>query len=141
MQWTCFCCFIEGGSSINGEAVSPDEVSLPDSASLSTSTWQITISTRGGSDMVCAENNECYSPYSLEVGIGDTVKMINTSQNGIHTFTSGTVDGFSPSPDGIFDSGMLMRPGDSFEYTTDTIGEFPYYCSLHVWEQGLLIVS
>jgi len=83
----------------------------------------------------------CYTPNILTVEIGDTITMTNTDEAGIHTFTSGTVDGFSPSPDGIFDSGMLMKPGDSFEYTTDTVGEFPYYCMLHPWMQGKIIVN
>jgi len=83
----------------------------------------------------------CFTPNTTTVNVGDVVTMTNTDSLGIHTFTSGTVDGFAPSPDGIFDSGMLMKPGDSFEYTTDTVGEFPYYCSLHVWMQGVLIVQ
>ena len=83
----------------------------------------------------------CFTPNTTTVDVGDVVIMTNTDSMGIHTFTSGTVDGFAPSPDGIFDSGMLMKPGDSFEYTTDTVGEFPYYCSLHVWMQGVLIVQ
>jgi predicted secreted protein with PEFG-CTERM motif len=83
----------------------------------------------------------CYTPNTTTVNVGDIVTMTNTDEAGIHTFTSGTVDGFTPSPDGTFDSGMLMKPGDSFEYTTDTVGEFPYYCSLHVWMQGVLIVQ
>ncbi|MEK0339624.1 MAG: PEFG-CTERM sorting domain-containing protein, partial [Nitrosopumilus sp.] len=83
----------------------------------------------------------CYTPNMLTVDVGHIVTMTNTDSTGIHTFTSGTVDGFAPSPDGIFDSGMLMKPGDSFDYTADTVGEFPYYCSLHVWMQGVLIVQ
>jgi len=83
----------------------------------------------------------CYTPNILTVDVGHIVTMTNTDEAGIHTFTSGTVDGFTPSPDGIFDSGMLMKPGDSFDYNADTVGEFPYYCTLHVWMQGVLIVQ
>jgi len=83
----------------------------------------------------------CYTPNTTTVDVGHIVTMTNTDEIGIHTFTSGTVDGFAPSPDGIFDSGMLMKPGDSFEYSADTVGEFPYYCTLHVWMQGVLIVQ
>ena len=61
-------------------------------------------------------------------------------KSGIHTYTSGTVDGFAATADGTFDSGILQF-GDSFEYTADTAGEFPYYCMLHVWMQGVLIVE
>ncbi len=83
----------------------------------------------------------CYTPNTMTVEVGHTITMTNADEAGIHTYTSGTVDGFSPSPDGIFDSGMLMKPGDSFDYLTDTVGEFPFYCSLHVWMQGTLIVQ
>ena len=83
----------------------------------------------------------CYTPNITTVDVGHIVTMTNTDSTGIHTFTSGTVDGFAPSPDGIFDSGMLMKPGDSFDYNADTVGEFPYFCTLHVWMQGVLIVE
>jgi len=83
----------------------------------------------------------CYTPNTTTVKVGHVVTMTNTDSAGIHTFTSGTVDEFTPSPDGIFDSGMLMKPGDSFDYNADTAGEFPYYCTLHVWMQGVLIVQ
>jgi len=83
----------------------------------------------------------CYTPNITTVDVGHVVTMTNTDSTGIHTFTSGTVDGFAPSPDGIFDSGMLMKPGDSFDYNADTVGEFPYFCTLHVWMQGVLIVQ
>jgi len=83
----------------------------------------------------------CYTPNITTVDVGHVVTMTNTDSTGIHTFTSGTVDGFAASPDGIFDSGMLMKPGDSFDYNADTVGEFPYFCTLHVWMQGTLIVQ
>jgi len=83
----------------------------------------------------------CYTPNILTVNVGHIVTMTNTDSTGIHTYTSGTVDGFAPSPDGIFDSGMLMKPGDSWDYSADTVGEFPFYCTLHVWMQGVLIVQ
>ena len=84
----------------------------------------------------------CYTPNTTTVNVGDVVTMTNTDSAGIHTFTSGTVDGFAPSPDGIFDSGILNAE-QSFELdTTDMeVGEYPYYCMLHVWMQGVLIVQ
>jgi len=82
----------------------------------------------------------CYTPNILTVEIGDTITMTNTDEAGIHTFTSGIVNGFAASADGTFDSGVLPF-GDSFEYTADTAGEYPYYCMLHVWMQGKIIVN
>ena len=66
--------------------------------------------------------------------------MTNTDPTGVHTFTSGTVDGFSPSPDGAFDSGVLM-PGDSFQWRIMQEGEQPYYCMLHPWMVGTIVVE
>jgi len=82
----------------------------------------------------------CYTPNVLTVDVGHTVTMTNVDESGVHTFTSGTVDGFAASPDDKFDSGILSA-GDSWDYSADTVGEFPYYCSLHVWMQGVLIVQ
>ena len=82
----------------------------------------------------------CFTPNMITVDVGHVITMTNTDEVGIHTFTSGTVDGFAASPDGIFDSGIL-NPGDSWDYSADTVGEFPYYCMLHVWMQGVLIVQ
>lgn len=88
----------------------------------------------------CEETNECYTPSTATVDVGEKVIMTNTDRVGIHTYTSGTVDGFAASPDGKFDSGMLQFE-DSFEWSPDTVGEYPYYCMLHVWMQGTIIVQ
>ena len=64
----------------------------------------------------------CYIPSVATVDVGGVVTMTNTDPTGVHTFTSGTVDGFAPSPDGIFDTGVLMS-GDAFEWTPTQAGE------------------
>jgi plastocyanin len=82
----------------------------------------------------------CYTPFTAIVDFGDVVTMKNTDPTGVHTFTSGTVNGFSPSPDGTFDSGVLMS-GDAFEWMADVSGQVPYYCMLHTWMTGTVIVQ
>ena len=82
----------------------------------------------------------CYTLNPTKVEVGGVVIMTNTDEAVMHTYTSGTVEGFVPTADEKFDSGFLQF-GDSFEYTADTVGEFPYYCILHVWMQGVLIVE
>ena len=91
------------------------------------------------SNLDCVET-ECFTPNILTVTVGHTITMTNVDENAIHTYTSGTVDGFAATPDGIFDSGIL-RVGNSFDWTPDTAGEYPYYCMLHVWVQGTIIVE
>jgi len=82
----------------------------------------------------------CYTPVNLSANVGDKIIMTNTDSTGIHSFTSGTVDGFAPSPDGTFDTGILMS-GDSFEWTPTVSGEYPYYCMLHAWQVGTITVN
>ena len=71
---------------------------------------------------------------------GTIVTMTNTDTTGVHTFTSGTVDGFTPIPDGMFDSEVLM-PGDAYERKFSQKGTFDYYCILHTWMTGQIIVE
>jgi plastocyanin len=47
-----------------------------------------------------------------------------------HSVTSGTVSGITATPDGKFDSGVLIS-GATFTHKFDTAGTFEYYCSVH----------
>ena len=107
---------------------------------------QVTIDTVDGSGFGqdCAVSNGgsgCYTPMEATVDVGGKVMMVNSDPTGAaHSFTSGTVAGFSPSPDGIFDSGLLNQD-ESFEWTPDAAGEYPYYCFLHTWMVGTIAVQ
>ncbi len=92
-----------------------------------------------GFSQACVDSG-CYTPVTATVDVGGVVTMTNTDPTGVHTFTSGTVDGFAPSPDGTFDSGVMMS-GDSFEWIPTEAGEQPYYCMLHTWMIGTIIVQ
>ena len=87
--------------------------------------------------------DECYTPSTLTVDVGQVITMIKNDKSSIHTFTSGTTDypdSTALTKSGTFDSGDLF-PGDCFEYIADTVGEFPYFCKLHLWTMGVLIVQ
>ena len=84
----------------------------------------------------CEETNSCYTPNVATVKIGQVAIFVNADIRG-HTFTSGTTN---TGPDGIFDSGYIKN-FNYFEYTPDTIGEFPYMCMIHSWMQGMIIVE
>lgn len=73
--------------------------------------------------------NFSFAPRTLVINQGDTVvwKLIN----GGHTTTSGIVVGNTEIPDGIWDSGNLTTPGQTFSFTFDSIGTYPYYCIPH----------
>ncbi|MEX1010660.1 MAG: plastocyanin/azurin family copper-binding protein [Balneolaceae bacterium] len=67
-----------------------------------------------------------FNPSSRTVTVGTTITWTNTSDVN-HTVTSGS----GGSPDGLFDSGTLS-PDQTFSYTFDEVGNYPYYCIPHV---------
>ena len=94
-----------------------------------------------GISMDCQTSFDCYAPSIVTVSVGDIVTMLNSdSAAAMHSFTAGTVDGFTPSPSGTFDTG-IMSADDSFEWIPENAGEVPYYCMLHTWMQGTIIVE
>jgi plastocyanin len=102
---------------------------------------EIKTSDNSGMSMDCQESLDCYTPSIVTVSVGDVITMINSdSTAAMHSFTGGTVDGFTPSPSGTFDTG-IMSANDTFEWTPETSGEVPYYCLLHTWMQGTIIVE
>ena len=84
----------------------------------------------------CEETDECYIPATLNISAGTTVIWENNDA-AAHLATSGTPDG---GPDGIFDSGMIMG-GATYEYEFSETGEFVYYCLVHPWMVGTVIVE
>ena len=93
-----------------------------------------------GFSQSCVETG-CYTPSILTIKSGTIVTMTNTADtDGIHTFTSGIVDEFEPKPDGMFDSQVLMV-GDAYERKFSQKGTFDYYCTLHTWMTGQIIVE
>ena len=84
----------------------------------------------------CEETDECYIPATLNISAGTTVIWENNDA-AAHLATSGTPDG---GPDGIFDSGMIMG-GATYEYEFTETGEFVYYCLVHPWMIGTVIVE
>lgn len=98
----------------------------------------ITIVTAAGSGSPgCEETPEgCYIPYNAIVHV-DGVIIFSNTDSAAHTFTSGTP---SDGPDGLFDS-SLMVTGSTFEWNPTEVGEVPYYCMVHPWMIGKIIIS
>lgn len=85
-----------------------------------------------------ANADNAFSPKDISVPVGTTVTWTNNDMLP-HTVTSGTSDGRSGRPDGVFDSGN-MDPEATFEFTFDEEGAFPYYCTPHPWMKGTVTV-
>ena len=84
----------------------------------------------------CEEDNGCFLPAQVRIDVGDTVTWVN-DYPGAHTATAGSVQ---EGPSEIFDSGLIMT-GSSFSFTFNEAGEYPYYCLIHEWMTGVVIVG
>lgn len=83
----------------------------------------------------CEENLSCFEPYSLKIKVGNAVSFRNFDSE-FHTVTSGTPEG---GPDGMFDS-ELMESGDQFLHKFTEVDEYDYFCMVHPWQTGKIIV-
>ena len=75
-----------------------------------------------------------FVPSSLTIKQGDSVKWVLIAKE--HEVASGTVietkDGREGVPDGLWNSDTLRTAKESFTYTFNSTGTFPYYCDSHV---------
>ena len=79
---------------------------------------------------------DCFLPATVTIGVGGMVEFPN-NDNAAHTSTAGTpADG----PSGAWDSSLIMM-GASFTTPALEAGEYPYFCMVHPWMAGLVIVE
>ena len=99
---------------------------------------EVTIVPAAGSGAPgCEESAEgCYIPAQATVDVGGKVIFSNTD-SAAHTWTAGTA---ADGPSGVFDTSLVMV-ANSFEWTPTTVGEFPYYCMVHPWMSGIIVVQ
>ena len=78
----------------------------------------------------------CFIPSMVTLDIGGEVTWEN-DDTAAHTVTSGTP---TEGPDGIFDSSLVMA-GSSFSHVFAEAGSYDYFCMVHPWMQGMVMVS
>ena len=78
----------------------------------------------------------CFIPSMVTIDVGGEVTWEN-DDTAAHTITSGTP---AEGPDGHFDSSLVMA-GSSFSHTFDEAGTFDYFCMVHPWMQGMVMVT
>jgi len=82
-------------------------------------------------------NVEFFVPESITVSKGATILWTNEDST-LHTVTSGSAE-FGESGT-LFDS-SYMASGTEFEWKFDQEGTFDYYCTLHPFMKGVVIVK
>ena len=74
-------------------------------------------------------------PQSMIIKKGETVTWDNCD-SAAHTITSGIPEG---GADGNFDSNLFMS-GNKFSHTFKKKGTYRYFCMIHPWKEGKIIV-
>jgi len=91
----------------------------------------------GSSTPGCEETAEgCFIPSPVTIDMGGTVTWEN-NDTAAHTATGGSA---TEGPSGVFDSSLIMA-GSSFSHTFEDAGTFDYFCMVHPWMVGSVIVE
>ena len=97
----------------------------------------VTVSTPQGTSVPgCEATNECFIPFEITVNVGDEVAWSN-DDSAAHTVTAGSA---ADGPSGVFDSSLFMA-GTTFSFQFDEEGEYPYFCMVHPWMEGIVKVQ
>lgn len=83
----------------------------------------------------CEEADRCYIPSIFTINSGNQVTWVN-EDSAFHSVTSGFYD----EPSDLFDSGHL-DPYESFTFDFDEKGTYDYFCTLHPWMEGQVLVG
>jgi plastocyanin len=83
----------------------------------------------------CEVDDNCYVPSLIVIEKGKQVTWVN-EDSAFHSVTSG----FYTAPTELFDSGYL-DPFESYTLTFDEVGTYDYFCILHPWMKGQVIVK
>jgi len=86
----------------------------------------------------CEETNECFIPAEVTVDVGGVVTWTN-DDSAAHTVTSGSAAD-TDDVGALFDSGLFLA-GATFPVTFDEAGTYPYFCMVHPWMVGTVIVQ
>ncbi|HKX20876.1 MAG TPA: plastocyanin/azurin family copper-binding protein, partial [Nitrososphaeraceae archaeon] len=82
-------------------------------------------------------NAKFFDPPKLTVSKGTTVTWKNGDST-MHTVTSGSAQGGESGT--VFDSSYLTG-GKTFQHTFSDAGTFDYYCTLHPYMKGQVVVN
>jgi nitrite reductase (NO-forming) len=82
-------------------------------------------------------NGKFFEPETLTVSKGSTVTWTNGDST-LHTVTSGSAESGNSGTE--FDSSYLAA-GKTFQHPFSTSGTFDYYCTLHPYMKGKVIVT
>jgi plastocyanin len=100
-------------------------------------TTQVQMSPGAGSDQSCVAAKNCFDPNVVNIAVGDTVTWTNNDKVG-HTTTSGLP---TDNQTGTVWDSSLVKAGGTYSFTFQTAGDYKYFCMVHPWMAGEVIVG
>ena len=101
-----------------GEGISTHDAASADKISIVKDSWNPKII-------------ESYAPIAVKVEPGTTVTWTN-DDSVVHTVTEQESESFDST---------FIQAGADWQYTFDESGEYNYYCTLHPWMKGVVLVN
>ena len=99
---------------------------------------EATVTNAPGSSVPGCEDTAdgCFIPSPVTITVGGIVTWEN-NDTAAHTATGGSA---TEGPSGVFDSSLIMA-GSSFSHSFDSVGTYDYFCMVHPWMAGTVIVE
>lgn len=128
---------IVSGNSQN-QAPSPPPVQQPIPPPPTGANVIMTQGAGSSANAACVAANNCFSPNVFSASQGQTVTWYNDDTVG-HYISSGNPSDTTTGT--VFDSGNLIKPGGTFQFTFANAGTYNYFCSVHPWMTGQIVVG
>ena len=99
---------------------------------------QVTIASGAANTKGSCTATDCFNPQALNIAVGDTVTWTNADSVG-HTATSGQPSDNQTGT--VFDSSLISAGKTYTSPAFTTAGTFNYFCQVHPWMTGQIIVG
>lgn len=104
---------------------------------VSSKVYNVTITIGSGLSQSCVSTHNCFDPQIINIIPGSTVTWTN-NDSVAHTVTSGNT---SDSQTGNIFSSSMIPAGKTFSFTFYDKNDYNYFCQVHPWMTGQIIVS
>ena len=94
----------------------------------------LVVMSTGAWQQGCEKINTCFAPYTIVIKTGETILFENQDEFAHNVLLEGETDYLHSSTD-------IINPNESFVYKFSEVGRHDYWCTLHPWMKGSVVVK
>ena len=94
----------------------------------------LVVMSTGAWQQGCEKINTCFAPYTIVIKTGETILFENQDKFAHNVLLEGETDYLHSSTD-------IINPNESFVYKFSEVGRHDYWCTLHPWMKGSVVVK